>query len=64
MTESFWKSLLRSFLGDEVRLLLRGNKELVGTLQELGADSGQVRTPDGRTVLFDYFDLKQAMENR
>jgi hypothetical protein len=57
---AFWKSLLKTFLGDEVCLSLRGNKELVGTLEELGSDSGRIRKLDGSVVLFEYFDVKQC----
>jgi hypothetical protein len=64
MTESFWKSLLKTFVGMQVRLSLRGNKELVGTLQEPGNDGCSIKTGDGRLVTVDYFDLKQVVEAR
>jgi len=58
MTESFWQRLLRTFLGMDVRLQLRGDRELVGTLEHLADDSCRLQTEDGKHVQVDYFDLR------
>jgi len=60
VTESMWQRLLRTFLGMEVRMVLRGNKELAGTLEHLGDDGGRVRTPEGKAETFEYFDVREC----
>ena len=54
---TMWQRTLRSFLGDQIVLKLRGNKYLEGELRDPGPVDVTLILPTGTMKIVDYADI-------